>query len=401
MMNRRSLFKGSAALATVAAGSELASKQAFAAGNGPERVAQRGHDGIMVRYGSLDLESHNDFISGMRKWTNQSSRTAAEARAAEIFNKAGIPVGAELPMAKVMELVGNDPIISMSGYSWMDVQHIKWKQLQNFFHARYDEYLSEMERFDKAGPGSLELNPKMHIPGYCRMEIHQQPGGYVGDPFAGHIYHYATNVTADRKNDQDQAYMTYAALTPLPENKKVKRILDTGTGIGQYATSIKRQFPDAEVWGIDVGGPMLRYAHMRAVDMGVAVNFRQVLAEDTGFPDNHFDLVISHLMHHEVTADALRAIFKENQRILRPGGHYFAIDSYTNGPAAKDAMGQFDLFWTYRWNHEDWQIEWAEVDQAGDMKKAGYKVWYNEPGPSTGRRNVFRRGYNNIVGTKV
>ena len=140
--------------------------------------------------------------------------------------------------------------------------------------------------------------------------------------------------------------MTYAALTPVPENKKVMRILDTGTGIGQYATSIKRRFPDAEVWGIDIGAPMLRYAHMRAVDMGVPVNFRQALSEKTGFPDNHFDLVISHLLHHEVTIDLARALVRGallgqefhpellhriiSQVLTRELTHVFAIRGGTN-----------------------------------------------------------------------
>jgi SAM-dependent methyltransferase len=399
MLDRRSLLKGSAAVAAVVAASQTMARDVAAnPASALARVAPRGHDGIMVRYGTLDLDSQNDLIAGIRSWTNSKAQRAAAARAAEIYARNGIPLDAKLPLQQVLELVKDDPIISMWAYSWMDVQHIKWKMLRNFFHARYDEYLSEMERFDKAGPGLLEMNTKLHIPGYCRHEIHQQPGGYVGDPFAGHIYHYATNVTADRRNDQDQSYNNYAALTPIPEDRKVRRILDLGTGIGQYATSIKRRFPDAEVWGIDVGGPMLRYGHMRAVDMGVAVNFSQRLAEDTKFPDDHFDMVISHLLHHELTGDATKAVYQEAQRILRPGGQFFALDAYTNQPVSRTAMGQFELFWVYRWNREDWQVEWSEVDQETHMKKAGMKVWRT---PDTTAKGVSNRGYNNFVGTKV
>ena len=70
------------------------------------------------------------------------------------------------------------------------------------------------------------------------------------------------------------------------------------------------RFPDAEVWGVDVGGPMVRYAHMKAADMGVAVNFAQRLAENTGFPANHFDLVVSNLVFHEVSEQGAKNIIK-------------------------------------------------------------------------------------------
>ncbi|MEO7774146.1 MAG: class I SAM-dependent methyltransferase [Steroidobacteraceae bacterium] len=405
MLDRRTLFKGSAAVAAVVATSQtiardVAANTSVAANHALalDRIAPRGHDGIMVRYGTLDLESHNDLISGIRVWTGSNSRRAAADRAAEIYARNGIALDAELSMKQVLELVKDDPIISMWAYSWMDTQHIKWKMLRNHFHARYDEFLSEMERFDNAGPGVLEMDTKLHVPGYCRHEIHQQPGGYVGDPFAGHIYHYATNVTADRRNDQDQSYMNFAALTPIPEDGKVRRILDLGTGIGQYATSIKRRFPNAEVWGIDVSAPMLRYGHMRAVDMGVAVNFSQRLAEDTKFPDGHFDMVISHLLHHELTGDATNAVYKEAQRILRPGGQFYGIDTYTNQAVPRTAMGQFELFWVYRWNREDWQLEWSEVEQEAGIKKAGMKVW-RTPDKLVNGNSV--RGYNNVVGTKI
>lgn len=39
---------------------------------------------------------------------------------------------------------------------------------------------------------------------------------------------------------------------------------------------------------------------MRASDLGVAVNFRQSLAEATGFPDGHFDMIVSFIVLHEV-----------------------------------------------------------------------------------------------------
>jgi SAM-dependent methyltransferase len=390
MMHRRSLLASSAAVATM---TTLAPQLAAAAAERPKRLSPRGHEGILDRYPTLHMESHDDLIAGFRKWTNGALKQAADERAIQIFKEHGIDPNADLPMAEALKLIGDDDIIAQSGYAWIDVQRIKYKKYQEFYHRNADRFLSEMEAFDKSGPGSLELNPDMHIPGYCAREIHQQPGGYVGDPFAGHMYHWATIVSADGRNNQDVTHDASAAATPVPADGKVRRILDLGTSIGQYATSLKKRFPDAEVWGIDIGGPMVRYAHMRAVDMGVDVNFAQRLAEDTKFPDNHFDIVASNIMHHEVTAEASKRIFKEMRRVLRPGGLYFPADVYTSAPPPTSAIGKHFMFWTFRWNREDWWLEWADLDKEKAIADAGLSVSRT---PAGGPRRA-----NNLVATKA
>jgi len=104
--------------------------------------------------------------------------------------------------------------------------------------------------------------------------------------------------------------------------------------------ALKERFPDAEVWGIDAGAPMLRYGHMRAVRLGVGVNFSQRMAEDTQFPDNHFDLVTSYLLHHEVPADVTLKIIAEVQRVTRPGGVYYPLDFVSGGTAGTTSPGR-------------------------------------------------------------
>ncbi len=191
-----------------------------------------------------------------------------------------------------------------------------------------------MEAYDNIGPGTLKLNPELDIPNYAKHEIHMQPGGYVGNPFAGHLYHYGTNAfysARSTNNYQDQHHARLAEQVPVPEDGKVTRILDMGCGLGQFSVALKERFPDAEVWGVEVGGPMIRYGRMRAVDQGVDVNFVQGLAEETDFPDNHFDIVASYILHHEIPAETSRAVFAEAHRVLRPGRLYFPIDFFTGG----------------------------------------------------------------------
>ena len=197
------------------------------------------------------------------------------------------------------------------------------KFLQDYFHDNADKYIAEMEEADNVGPGTLELNPDMELPKYTKHEIHIMPGGYVGDEFAGHIYHYGTNsfyVSVLGDNEQDQIHIGVANRLPLPEDGKVKRILIMGCGPGQMTVALKERFPDAEVWGIDVGGPLVRYGHMRARDLGVDINFAQRLAEDTKFEDGYFDIVTSYIINHELPQEANKAVIAEAYRVTRPGG---------------------------------------------------------------------------------
>jgi 2-polyprenyl-3-methyl-5-hydroxy-6-metoxy-1,4-benzoquinol methylase len=360
-------------------------------------IEPRGQRGIFERLPDLNLESYHDFLRGVRQWSNfYGLANACRARADVVLKQAGLDANdvTKLTFEQLLALVDKDPLINLYGRSWLDGQYYKFKTLQDAFHARADQYFSEMEAADTEGPGSLELNPTMDIPDYAKHEIHTQLGGYVGDPFAGYIYLYDVLILNDGANEQDVQHMATANVVPLPKDGKVKRILDYGTGVGQMATSMKLRFPEAEVWGIDVGGPMVRYGHMRANDMGVAVNFAQRLAEDNKFPDNHFDIIVTNIVHHEVTEEASKQIFKEVHRTLRPGGVYYPTDTYIATPPPKDAFGRFVRYLDMRWNHEDWTLQWMFMDRLGAMRAAGLVMDENGPvrAGATGK---------NLVGTKA
>ena len=389
MFNRRTLFGAAAA-----AGSFVTSalgKKAEAKIPAGKDFEPRGAIGRYERLPTQSLEGTQDFLMGFRGWVNSGLSRAADARAKEIMKANGHQPDDKLPLADVVKLVEDDPILAASSRTWLSTQQLMWKTLQDEFHANADKYLAEMEATDKSGPGSLELNPGMHIPDYTKHEIHIQPGGYVGDPFAGHIYLYGVAFFLVGHNFQDEVQTEYAQAIPLPADRKVRRVLDQGCSCGQAAVAIKARFPEAEVWGIDVGGPMVRYAHMRAVDMDVDVHFAQRLAEDSKFPDNHFDIVANNILFHEVSAAKAQEILNESFRVLRPGGVYYPIDFYTGTPASKTAYSQYRQWWDHRWNNEVWRMEYTNLDFASAMRKAGFIVDENGPpaGPGRGKKNIM------------
>jgi len=136
------------------------------------------------------------------------------------------------------------------------------------------------------------------VPAYTRQEIHLQPGGFTDDPLGGVVFHYGTMVFYEGINDQDELYKELAELTVLPEGK-CDRILDVACAIGQGTMALKELYPDVEVTGLDVGLPLIKYGHYRAVERGLDVTFTQGLAEDMPYDDGHFDAILSYLLYHE------------------------------------------------------------------------------------------------------
>jgi ubiquinone/menaquinone biosynthesis C-methylase UbiE len=380
MIGRRELF--GAAAATVALAKTLQGEVAKAASPAQAAgamqklaVAQpRGTDGRLLRLGTLDLESQQDFTMAFRKMHAKQIRDASMNAFDRLLEAEGIDPATPMSPQELCTLIMKDPAINIASKTWIANQQVTWKTLQDHYHAYADRYLSEMEAADKAGPGALVLSPAMTIPDYTRHEIHIQPGGYVGDPFAGYLYLHGTNsfyMGSRGHNEQDQIHRGAAARLPLPEDGKVKRILDMGCGVGQFSAALKERFPDAEVWGVDIGGPMVRYAHMRAARLGIGANFAQKLAEDTGFPDNHFDIVTSYIMHHELPADMTRKVIAEARRVTRSGGVYYPLDFYTGG-ARMPSHAMYGRWWDHRWNNEVWSLEYHSMVFSDEIAKQGF-----------------------------
>ena len=396
MINRRTLFGATAATASFL-GSLVKGRSAEA--KTPAKftfkdVEKRGTRGRLERLPALDLESSQDFLTGFRNFVNRDMRQAAQKRLAVLMKERGLSADDDLPLDELLPMIENDHLIMGSVRGWVSNQQLTWKQVQDYFHANADEYMAEMESADNSGPGSLELNPDMELPEYTKHEIHIQPGGYVGDPFAGYIYYYGVNNFYGGSNYDDEVQAAIAARVQVPkDDKKVMRILDLGCATGRLTFAMKDRFPDAEVWGIDVGAPMVRFAHTRGVDLGKDVHFAQRLAEDTKFPDNHFDLVISYIMFHEVTSEAQDKIIAEAKRILRPGGVFFPMDFQTGKQAPKDtAYRTFAIWQDHKFNGEPWRMEYASRDFGQLVKKHGFEVDESI--------RAARRGHGAIMGTK-
>jgi ubiquinone/menaquinone biosynthesis C-methylase UbiE len=105
-----------------------------------------------------------------------------------------------------------------------------------------------------------------------------------------------------------------------------RRILDLGCGTGSTTLLLKRQFPDADVIGLDLSPYMLAVAADKSRTAGLSIQFRQGNAEQTGLNPNSFDLVTASLLFHETPPYVARRILRECFRLLKVGGEVVILD---------------------------------------------------------------------------
>ena len=202
----------------------------------------------------------------------------------------------------------------------------------------------------------------MEIPSYhTAVDIHCQPGGYhteltADDVAAGAVYDrgvyiYAMSRLGPFNDDMGQSVVHY--LKEQHPGFRPRKILDMGCSVGHSTLPYVDAYPEAKIYAIDVGAPMLRYAHARAEALGKRVYFSQQNAEHTNFANQSFDLVVSHILLHETSSKAIRNLMHECYRLLMPGGmiahqevpQYQGMDPYDAFILDWDTYNNNEPFW--------------------------------------------------------
>jgi SAM-dependent methyltransferase len=225
----------------------------------------------------------------------------------------------------------------------------------------------------------LDIPENFEVPRYITaLDIHCMPGGYAGEVapddvsvgalYDRGVYLYAMGYMGPYNDDMGRSVCNY-----IKRNLKdfaPKRILDMGCTVGHATLPYKEIFPDAEVWGIDVAAPQIRYAHARAAGLGVEVNFAQMNAEQTRFEEGYFDLIVSHILLHETSGKAMPRIFNECHRLLAPGGYMIHADLPPFD--LMDPFTQFILDNETWYNNEPFWGAMRDLDQVQLAKDAGF-----------------------------
>lgn len=227
--------------------------------------------------------------------------------------------------------------------------------------------------------GSLETDPSFEVPRYVsELDVHLMPGNYdteyaPDDVTQGALYDNGISVFSmglfGEEMDDIGRTISLFFRTKFPDFKPQK-ILDMGCTIGHNTVPWARAYPEAEIHAIDVGAPVLRYAHARAQSLGQTIHFHQQNAESVAFEDNSFDMIFSSMFLHEVPGTGIRNIFKEAHRLLKPGGLMLHMELPTN-----DMLKPYDSFyldWDSYYNKEPFYKAFRDMNAEEVCATAGF-----------------------------
>lgn len=107
------------------------------------------------------------------------------------------------------------------------------------------------------------------------------------------------------------------------------RILDIGSGTGQFPEVLHEAIPDCKVWALDLVRGMLEGGKGRWERLTDRVQPVQGDSERLPFPDGFFDVLTCANSFHHYPNQA--AAIREMRRVLKPGGVLMLLDGYRDG----------------------------------------------------------------------
>ena len=125
----------------------------------------------------------------------------------------------------------------------------------------------------------------------------------------------------------------------LPRNA---RVLDVGSGTGEFSARFAEAFPDAQVLGVELLDSSVEHARVRHAALSPRVKFEVGDAFALAHPDNTFDLVANR--HVVQLVPYVEKIFAELVRVTKRGGHVHVLaEDYTmlhmmSGPLDPDVL---------------------------------------------------------------
>ena len=328
-------------------------------------------------------ETFLDYIADLRSVLMMSPAKKVHPNANAVIEAEGIETEATAESVEAVRDVVRRKLPEAGVWArvYRSTQQAFWNRVCESYALREDAFLRMLEESDQSGPGSVEWDPDYVYPDYAKVEIHLQPGGYVGHPLAGLRYDYGTRVFAGKVSENDYLHKAMAAKVPTPRDGRVERIMDIACSVGKLTCALKARFPQAEVWGSDISAPMVRYAHYRAIEQGQTVHFLQKAAEDLdALPADHFDLVTVHILFHEVPTPVVDRTIANVYRLLRPGGTFWISDfpSLGNDPHGlhyTNLLGAIDS----ADNSEPYAPEFVRSNVEAKLQKAGFRLRYENP----------------------
>ena len=259
-------------------------------------------------------------------------------------------------------------------YSWLERHSQQFKYYGRYGVVRWMEERKDalekvLQDASKRHPERLALDAGLALPDYVKqVDTHQHGGGIWSDGYDAFAYETSSSAYSFSLFNPRTPMAVYAD-TALALAPQAKTILDLGCTSGGSTRALKQAFPKAEVTGIDLSAPTLKLAHLRALEAGLEILWRQANAEQLPYADGTVDLVASHWLYHEMPPAAVRRSLKEARRVLKPGGGFMAYDMYL---VPGGAIGRWLQAGYAARNNEPFAHTYAGMDMQAELEAAGF-----------------------------
>ncbi|TDZ26861.1 Secondary metabolism regulator laeA [Colletotrichum orbiculare MAFF 240422] len=159
----------------------------------------------------------------------------------------------------------------------------------------------------------------------------------------------------------------------FPPISRPRRILECGSGAGDWAIEVAQQHPSSEVVGIDI------CPHIWPDETQTPPNLNLQVDDLNGrftFPSNHFDLVHSRMMAGAIHSNRWRDYLRDMYRVLRPGGWVQMVEIYFNAQSDNGTLTQNHALrrWSRRYldSMQPYKEPRAPMLMQGWMQGAGF-----------------------------
>jgi len=336
--------------------------------------------------GNRDTSARQDFISSLRGYVlNDMAGTMKQHYTDKIAPRVKKLSGhSPASGSEVHKAIAADNYFKFYSSIRYNAQEMVWRSVIHPLRQEADDLHSIAENCAKRAKdigGSLMLNAQLSLPkNATAIDVHLAPGGYTAESLAddcsaGVLYDNGLNVFSfgmmgANLDDIGQSIAHYIKVKN--PDFEPHDILDLGCTIGHNTLAWKDAYPDANVTGIDIAAPCLRYAHSRAGSQNKAIHFKQMNATQLDFDDDSFDVVFSSMFLHELPIKDIRAALKEAHRVLRTGGLMIHMEL----PANKDLepYDGFYLDWDAYYNNEPYYKKFRDQDYDQLCLDAGFKA---------------------------
>ena len=232
-----------------------------------------------------DEHARQSFVGAMKAYLNGPVETQLAERYDQVLEPEYTKIHGSPPCDREQGNAAfiHDPLYQLWGAAVYQSQNLMWESVEETCRRLLPELERRYSQLDAVTSlGRLELNPRLLPPEPIRsVEIHRQPGGYFANNgqselLTGLMYFGTVELYRNAKGLSTGAapgtpgmgyYILDAVSRRFPDLNPAT-ILDLGCGPGTETLAFCQRFPQAEVWGLDLSAPLLKFAHVWAEESG-------------------------------------------------------------------------------------------------------------------------------------